>query len=93
MAIHEMTTNAVKYGSLSEFGGVVVVTWSILTSEDQQTLQLEWVERNGPPVEPPTRRGFGSRLLERVLTTQINAHVVTDYRPEGLNIRVTIPLG
>lgn len=92
MAIHEMTTNAVKHGALSEFGGVVEVTWSELTEGGQRKLHLEWVERHGPPVEPPTRKGFGSRLLERVLTAQIHADVTTDYRPEGLHIQVAVPL-
>jgi two-component sensor histidine kinase len=92
MAIHEMTTNAVKYGSLSEFGGVVEVTWDLLPEGSQRELQLEWVERNGPLVEMPTRKGFGSRLLERVLMTQIHADVTTEYRPEGLQIRVLVPL-
>lgn len=92
MAIHEMTTNAVKYGALSEFGGVITVTWHLRTEDGQRKLHLEWIERHGPPVEPPTRQGFGSRLLERVLTTQIHADVTTDYRPEGLHIQVTMPL-
>jgi two-component sensor histidine kinase len=92
MAIHEMTTNAVKYGALSEFGGMVMVTWELRTEDGQRKLDLEWIERHGPPVEPPTRQGFGSRLLERVLTAQIHAEVITDYRPEGLHIQVTVPL-
>jgi two-component sensor histidine kinase len=92
MAIHEMTTNAVKYGALSEFGGVVEVTWDVLAEGSQRKLKLEWVERNGPPVEVPVRKGFGSRLLERVLRTQIYADVTTEYRPEGLQIRVLVPL-
>ena len=71
---------------------VVEVTWSELTEGGQRKLHLEWVERHGPPVEPPTRKGFGSRLLERVLTTQIHADVTTDYRPEGLYIQVAVPL-
>ncbi len=92
MASHEMTTNAVKYGSLSEFGGVVAVSWDILSDGNQQTLRFEWIERDGLPVERPIRQGFGSRLLERVLTAQIHAEVTTDYRPEGLHIRVCVPL-
>lgn len=92
MAIHEMTTNAAKYGALSEYGGVVEVTWDIVTEGDQRKLRLAWVERNGPPVEKPTRQGFGSRLIERVLKAQIHADVTTDYRREGLQTHIVVPL-
>ncbi len=92
MAIHELTTNAVKYGALSDVTGVMEVTWELLTFDGRKTLDLKWIERNGPPVTAPTRKGFGSRLLERVLTTQIKADVTTDYRPDGLHARILIPL-
>jgi two-component sensor histidine kinase len=92
MAVHELTTNAVKYGALAEFGGMVEVTWHIVDKDGQCQLDLGWVERDGPPVKPPSHQGFGSRLLERVLTTQIQAEVRADYRPEGLNLRVVVPL-
>ena len=92
MAIHEMTTNAVKYGALSDLGGVVRIDWDLVVEDQQQKLQFAWVERNGPAVEVPTRKGFGSRLLDRVLTAQIHAEVTTDYRPEGLQIHLVVPL-
>jgi PAS domain S-box-containing protein len=92
MAIHELTTNAAKYGSLSAEGGHLRVSWTVRQEGGERVLHLEWAERNGPLVEPPTREGFGSRLLERVLTTQARANVKIDYRPEGLCFEADIPL-
>ena len=92
MAIHELTTNAAKYGALSVLGGSVEVTWSLCIEADGRKLLFDWVERDGPPVETPTQRGFGSRLLQRVLTSQIHAEVTIDYNPEGLRARVAVPL-
>ena len=84
ITIHELTTNAAKHGSLSVEGGHVTVSWNVQDQGGERLLCLEWCERNGPPVTPPTREGFGSRLLERVLSTHANAKVNADYRPEGL---------
>jgi two-component sensor histidine kinase len=92
MAIHELTTNAAKYGSLSQRGGRVEVGWTVERKEDGRRLRLQWVERGGPPVEPPQRQGFGSRLLQRVLTTQLQAEVSIDFEPEGLRLLMAAPL-
>jgi two-component sensor histidine kinase len=92
MAIHELTTNAAKHGSLSVEGGHLAVSWTVRSEESGRILHLEWVERNGPPVSPPTREGFGTRLLERVLTTQGHASVQVEYPPEGLHFTAEIPL-
>jgi two-component sensor histidine kinase len=92
MAIHEMTTNAVKYGSLSVLGGSLTVTWVLTGSEDGGELTIDWVERDGPGVEAPTRRGFGSQLLERVLNSQIGARTAITYNPDGLRAHITVPL-
>jgi PAS domain S-box-containing protein len=92
MAIHEMTTNAVKYGSLSVLGGSLTVTWALAAPEDGGELTIEWVERDGPLVHPPTRRGFGSHLLERVLNSQIGAHAAITYDPQGVRAYVEVPL-
>ena len=67
MAVHELTTNAVKYGALSVEQGNLTVTWHIAAGTDGEQLQLEWVERDGPAVTRPTHRGFGSTLIERGL--------------------------
>jgi PAS domain S-box-containing protein len=92
MAIHELTTNAAKYGALSVLGGWLEVTWSMSIEADSTRLLFQWLERDGPPVETPTRRGFGTRLLERVLTSQISAEVAIAYESDGLRVNVALPL-
>lgn len=92
MALHELTTNAAKYGSLSMIGGVVEVTWSVRIESNARRLHVEWIEQDGPAVKPPTRKGFGSRLLEHVLARQIGADVTVDYDPDGLRARIIVPL-
>jgi two-component sensor histidine kinase len=86
MAIHELTTNAAKYGALSVPRGKVSVSWKTEPAEEGTRLRLLWEERGGPEVSAPTRQGFGSRLLHRVLATQLNAKVEMDFRPEGLRV-------
>ena len=88
MAIHELSTNAAKYGALSARGGQVIVSWDAQPADEGIRLRLLWEERGGPPVSPPTRQGFGSRLLHRVLATQLNAKVETDFNPEGLRVSI-----
>jgi two-component sensor histidine kinase len=88
MAIHELSTNAAKYGALSAKGGQVIVSWDAQPADEGIRLKLLWEERGGPPVSPPTRQGFGSRLLHRVLATQLNAKVETDFDPEGLRVSI-----
>ena len=88
MAIHELTTNAAKYGALSTGRGRVVIAWRV----EAGVLHLDWRESGGPPVAPPTRQGFGSRLLQRVLTTQVQAQITTDYAPEGFHLTLAAPL-
>ncbi len=92
MAIHELTTNAAKYGALSGRAGRVRVRWSLEPEDDRVVLRFEWRESGGPPVAPPTRQGFGSRLLQRVLSTQVQANVAIDYAPDGLRLTMLAPL-
>lgn len=92
MAIHELTTNAAKYGALSVFGGKVEVTWTIVIDTKRRTLVFDWVESGGPPVTTPTRQGFGSRLLEFVLPGQIQAKTSIDYAPGGMCMHCVVPL-
>jgi two-component sensor histidine kinase len=68
------------------------VTWSLHIEADSRKLLFKWVERDGPPVEQPSKEGFGSRLLRRVLTSQIYASVSFDYDPRGFRARVSLPL-
>jgi two-component sensor histidine kinase len=92
MAIHELTTNAAKYGALSTRDGRVAITWALEPGGPAGTLRFAWVERGGPPVSPPKRQGFGSRLLQRVLTAQVRAEVTMDYPPEGFSLTMLAPL-
>lgn len=92
MAIHELTTNAAKYGALSVRNGKVSVSWDEHGEGDERRLAMTWQERGGPAVSQPERQGFGSRLLHRVLTTQLNAKVDVDYHPDGLRVAIDAPL-
>jgi len=81
LALHELATNAVKYGALSIESGRVEVIWS--TSPDGG-FELRWTERGGPPVKPPERLGFGSTLLERVTGRELGGHCKVEYRRDGV---------
>jgi PAS domain S-box-containing protein len=84
MALHELATNAVKYGALSNEKGRVSITWRTLKEPDGRRLRLEWSEKDGPPVVPPRRKGFGSRLIERGLAQELGGEVKIQYDPEGV---------
>jgi PAS domain S-box-containing protein len=88
MAVHELCTNAAKYGALSQPGGRVKIRWGIAGDR----FRLSWEEAGGPPVDPPTRRGFGSAMIERVLTAQLEADVMADFRTSGLVCTIDAPL-
>jgi PAS domain S-box-containing protein len=92
MAVHELTTNAAKFGALSVFGGKVEVTWSVTIEATRRMLAFDWVETGGPPVRAPERKGFGSRLLAFVLPGQIQARTTIDYPPGGLSLHCELPL-
>ena len=92
MAIHELTTNAAKYGALSNRTGRVAVEWSLEPGGPAGILRFSWRETGGPPVAPPSRQGFGSRLLQRVLITQVQAEVTTDYAPGGFSLTMRAPI-
>jgi PAS domain S-box-containing protein len=92
MAIHELTTNAAKYGALSVYGGKVDVRWTVTIEATRRTLEFNWVESGGPPVAPPARQGFGSRLLDFVLPGQIQAKSRIDYSLEGVRVHCSLPL-
>jgi PAS domain S-box-containing protein len=91
LALHELGTNAVKYGALSNDSGCVSLTWQVAPG-DPPMLRLEWREEGGPPVAPPARRGFGSILLERSLTHDLDGKVTTDFRRKGLVCTIEAPL-
>jgi PAS domain S-box-containing protein len=92
MAVHELTTNAAKYGALAIVGGKVDVTWRENRGTARPMLDFDWVESNGPEVAPPKRLGFGSRLLEFVLPGQIQAKSTIEYRRDGVRMHCSVPL-
>jgi PAS domain S-box-containing protein len=91
MALHELSTNAVKYGALSVPGGAVSIHWQVV-SGDEPRLRLEWVESGGPAVAPPQRKGFGTRLIERSLASELKGQVRLEFRPTGLHCLVDAPV-
>jgi two-component sensor histidine kinase len=92
MLLHELGTNAVKYGALSNLSGSVGLAWRIDGKKDRAMLTMDWTETGGPPVQQPTRKGFGSRLIERALRGE-NGVAKVDYDPAGLRCSMTMPLG
>ncbi|MBM6583313.1 PAS domain S-box protein [Microvirga sp. BT689] len=92
MALQELTTNAVKYGALSNATGRVDIAWSVEPAEPWSRLHLRWQESGGPHVQAPTRFGFGSRLIERSLARELNGDVRIEFRPEGILCTVDAPL-
>ena len=92
MAIHELTTNAAKYGALSTEAGRLTVTWKVTGATGGQTLTLNWTEAGGPRVEPPARRGFGTTLIERALAHGLDATVNREFLPSGVCCAIAIPL-
>jgi PAS domain S-box-containing protein len=92
MAVHELTTNASKHGSLSEPGGRVDLTWSITRTQQGLTLVLDWKESHGPTPKRTRRAGFGSRLINMVIERQLNGQVQQSFEPDGLVSKLTVPL-
>jgi PAS domain S-box-containing protein len=92
MAVHELTTNAVRHGALAKAEGRVEVGWSLIEKDGEPALLCEWNEFAGTAVTPRCRDGFGSMLLERVLPQQIRAEVKVDFAPEGFRLRMAVPL-
>lgn len=88
LALHELCTNAAKYGALSVDGGTVRLQWDIEGHGDERLLNMEWREEGGPPVSAPAARGFGSRLIERGLFSDMSGNAKLDFAPEGLRCRV-----
>lgn len=91
MALHELCTNAVKYGSLSNESGKVDVHWAH-NSGTRPVLEIQWSESGGPPVVRPRHRGFGSVLLDRTLAQDLGGEVKTSFEPAGLRCSILAPL-
>jgi two-component sensor histidine kinase len=93
LSLHELATNAAKYGSLSNDNGRVDIQWSIEENDGEGTFRFVWVESGGPPIaETPTRKGFGTRMLERVLKHDFHGTVSTAYDSSGLRFELATTL-
>jgi len=88
LALHELATNAGKYGALSTDTGRVDVRWGT----EGDTLTMSWTERDGPPVSAPKRRGFGTIVMETMAERSVDGTVDLDYAPSGLTWRLTCPV-
>ncbi len=90
MVFHELATNAAKYGALSTGGGRLLLNWILPGGGD--ALSFEWRESGGPPARRPERKGFGSRLIERSITSELRGTIEADYGEDGLVVRFEAPL-
>ncbi len=91
LIFHELTTNALKYGALSTPSGYVDVSWRTHSNSEGRQLCLVWKETSGPPVQQPTRKGFGSRLVGRSIAHELRGQVLVDFEPTGLRCEMRIP--
>ncbi|MXQ12626.1 PAS domain S-box protein [Microvirga makkahensis] len=92
MALQELATNAVKYGSLSNETGKVELRWSLDKTNSLAHLHLRWEESGGPPVRPPSRRGFGTRLIERSLAGDLQGEAKIEFALTGVVCTITAPV-
>lgn len=90
LALHELATNSAKYGALSVGEGTVNLSWT--QGPDASRVDMEWIESGGPPVAAPTRRGFGSDLIERMVSRDLKTQVTLEYLPDGVRCRIAIPI-
>lgn len=88
LALHELATNALKHGALAGDGGQVEMLWEV----DEERFSLSWSESGGPPVATPTRRGFGSQVIEKALSGYLSGQSRIEYRPEGVRLSVEAPI-
>ena len=91
IAFNELATNAVKYGAFSNDVGSILIGWKLEQTSEGNRLVLEWHEKDGPPVTPPSRKGFGSQVLERGLAQELGGAVHLAYPPGGLVCTINIP--
>ena len=89
LAIHELATNAAKYGALSAPGGQVTISWQMA---GEHLAEVEWRESGGPPVATERRRGFGTELIEKIVAHELRQPVALDFRPEGVVCRMRVPI-
>ena len=93
MALHELATNAAKYGALSGDAGNVRIGWTVANDREPARLQLTWTEEGGPVVKQPKKQGFGSRLISRSLANELSGTVELEFKPEGIVCSISTPIG
>lgn len=93
MALHELSTNAAKYGALSTASGKVSIDWRVNAEPNGRQLYFDWVETGGPVVTPPKRRGFGSTLVEQALSYELGGHAKLSFKPVGVSCSICANLG
>ena len=91
IALHELATNAVKFGAFSNDAGTILIAWRTEPAPGGDRLILHWKEKDGPPVSPPSRKGFGSQVLERGLAHELEGSVQLDYDVTGVSCTIDIP--
>ncbi|WP_375383592.1 HWE histidine kinase domain-containing protein [uncultured Sphingomonas sp.] len=92
IALHELATNAVKYGAFSNDAGTIAIDWTVSRAAGGERLELRWRERDGPPVAQPTHKGFGSWVIERGLAHELSGRVALDYQLQGVICTIDFPL-
>jgi two-component sensor histidine kinase len=92
LAVHELTTNALKFGALAYPGGHIDVSWSFDTAQTMPRLRLEWRESEVPIMPSSFRRGFGHELIERVLPYELHATTTIDFAQGGIRVTMDLPL-
>ena len=85
LALHELATNASKYGALSQSGGKLTIDWSLSPHLEEQRFRMTWRERGGPPVKAPEHSGFGRLLIERLAADKLNATVLLSFDRDGVS--------
>ena len=91
MALHELATNASKYGALSVPAGRVEIAWDITLEGEERRFTMAWTERDGPPAVKPGQRGFGTTVIVDMVRMSLDGAVSLDYPAEGLRWRVDCP--
>lgn len=92
LVLHELATNAAKYGALSGEGGSIALHWRKTEDDGDEAAVIEWVESGGPPVRPPQRQGFGSRMIEASLVRGLKGEAELHYEPDGFRAMLKVPL-
>jgi PAS domain S-box-containing protein len=92
VAFHELATNAVKFGAFSTAAGSILVRWITQPTPDGPRLNINWRENGGPPVAPPVRKGFGTRVIEQGLAAEMDGTVVLDFPVDGVTCTINIPM-